>query len=310
MGTGTALRDQDLLHYRTSSKLPWATEIGTGSTWEASPQRPPRDRSTHPWKRAHWPYFPRRNPRMVGPLDILRGRVSCAHGIVGHSLTAVCAAAVVAGCGTPAPPRLPLRARPRGHAPATTTAPGTAPPALPSPAGWKNSRRRMAPDVRLPGGVDHHGPGRQKSAGGVFVDLVSDYGKSIATLRTGMVTGAQCAEKYPFSVFDSEQLPALAQVGETPRFVRGPGYPASRRGVEVFALATASPPGPNPWGTPPVRSSTSSPGRRTGPCSAASMTLSTRPRVLRRTWTPRRSTSPPASTRTLPAITSLRPAGK
>ncbi|KUM32524.1 hypothetical protein AR539_18490 [Arthrobacter sp. EPSL27] len=62
-------------------------------------------------------------------------------------------------------------------------------------------------------------PAGPPAEGGVFVALVSDYGKTMATLRTGMTSGAECPEKLPFMVYDTEPVPALAQGGEAPRFV-------------------------------------------------------------------------------------------
>jgi hypothetical protein len=59
----------------------------------------------------------------------------------------------------------------------------------------------------------------EASPGGVFLEVLADTGKSIATLRTNMVTGAECTEKYPYSLIDSEDLPALEQAGQVPRFV-------------------------------------------------------------------------------------------
>ncbi|CAI3793623.1 hypothetical protein NKCBBBOE_00854 [Pseudarthrobacter sp. MM222] len=58
---------------------------------------------------------------------------------------------------------------------------------------------------------------------GEFVDVVNEAGKPMASLRTNIVTGAECTEKYPFIVFDSEPLQALAEGGAAdtpvPRFV-------------------------------------------------------------------------------------------
>jgi hypothetical protein len=56
------------------------------------------------------------------------------------------------------------------------------------------------------------------SSGGVFLQIRSPGGKLLATLRTNVVTAGQCAQKYPYSILDSEPLPALAQAGVTPRF--------------------------------------------------------------------------------------------
>ncbi len=54
--------------------------------------------------------------------------------------------------------------------------------------------------------------------GGSFVTVSTDKGKQVATLRTNVVTGSECTKKYPYSVLDTQPLPALAQAGATPRF--------------------------------------------------------------------------------------------
>lgn len=141
------------------------------------------------------------------------------------AFSAFCAAAVLAGCGSPAP--APATGSPTAEtstaaAPATTSAsPGTAtPPAAPAPAGWKTfttSDGSLAFDY--PESWSIKDPADEPAEGGVAVDLVSDYGKTMATLRTNMVTGAECTEKLPFMMYDAEPVPALAQNGVVPRFV-------------------------------------------------------------------------------------------
>ncbi len=60
---------------------------------------------------------------------------------------------------------------------------------------------------------------KEAAPGGVFVEVLTAAGKSIATLRTHIVTKADCAQKYPYTLMDSQELPALAQGGVKPRFV-------------------------------------------------------------------------------------------
>ncbi len=62
-------------------------------------------------------------------------------------------------------------------------------------------------------------PAGQAAPGGVFVGVADEHGTELVTLRTNMVTGSECLDKYPYSVLDSVPLPALAQQGEAPRFV-------------------------------------------------------------------------------------------
>jgi hypothetical protein len=55
--------------------------------------------------------------------------------------------------------------------------------------------------------------GEVPAAGGVFVEVLNANGKSLATLRTNMVTGSECTQKQPYGMLDSVPLPALAQSG-------------------------------------------------------------------------------------------------
>lgn len=66
-------------------------------------------------------------------------------------------------------------------------------------------------------------PAGENSLGGEFVEVLNEAGKPMATLRTKVVTGAECMEKYPAQVFDSQPLQALAEGSAAdapvPRFV-------------------------------------------------------------------------------------------
>lgn len=73
-------------------------------------------------------------------------------------------------------------------------------------------------------------PAGDMPLGGEFVDVVNENGKAMASLRTNIVTGAECMQKYPFVVFDSQPLQQLGERGAAdapmPRFVfeaRGDG---------------------------------------------------------------------------------------
>jgi hypothetical protein len=171
--------------------------------------------------------------------------------------TVVCAfvaAALLAGCGSPAsaPATGSPPATSAGASPGTASAsPGTATSsAAPVPAGWKTfttSDGTLAFDYpetwRI---VDPAGP---PAEGGVFVALVSDYGRTMATLRTGMTSGAECPEKLPFMVYDTEPVPALAQGGETPRFVyEGRTDPAASDPSRSLTLAYGITSEPEPFG--------------------------------------------------------------
>ena len=135
---------------------------------------------------------------------------------------------------------------PATSATATSAPPSTASPAVTVPAGWKTfttSDGTLAFDYPEAWTiVDPAGP---PADGGVFVALVSDYGKTMATLRTNMVTGAECPETLPFMVYDTEPVPALAQDGETPRFVyEGRTDPASGDPSRSLTLAYGITSGP------------------------------------------------------------------
>ncbi|MEV7573381.1 hypothetical protein AB0P28_09820 [Pseudarthrobacter sp. NPDC089323] len=61
--------------------------------------------------------------------------------------------------------------------------------------------------------------GELPEGGGAFAEVTNEAGRPMATLRTNMATGSTCLEKYPYEVLESQELPALAQDGETPRFI-------------------------------------------------------------------------------------------
>jgi hypothetical protein len=60
--------------------------------------------------------------------------------------------------------------------------------------------------------------GEAPPGGGVVVEVSKPDGKSMATLRTNLITGAECFKEQPYGLLDSKPLPALAQNGQTPRF--------------------------------------------------------------------------------------------
>lgn len=66
-------------------------------------------------------------------------------------------------------------------------------------------------------------PAGEAPFGGAFVDVLNTGGKRMATLRTNMVTGSECTEKYPYLLFDSEPMQSLAEPGaadhNVPRYV-------------------------------------------------------------------------------------------
>ena len=61
--------------------------------------------------------------------------------------------------------------------------------------------------------------GELPDGGGAFAEVSNAAGKPLATLRTNMATGSTCTEKYPYSVLEWQELPALTQKGIAPRFI-------------------------------------------------------------------------------------------
>ncbi|WP_306912949.1 MULTISPECIES: hypothetical protein [unclassified Arthrobacter] len=126
--------------------------------------------------------------------------------------------------------------------PASSAAPDTKAPSTASSSGSGTAAATPSSGLKTfttsDGGLSFDFPARwsvRDPAGempleGEFVDVVNEAGKPMASLRTNIVTGAQCTERYPFVVFDSEPLQALAEDGAAdapvPRFVfeaRGDG---------------------------------------------------------------------------------------
>jgi hypothetical protein len=133
---------------------------------------------------------------------------------------ALCVALVLASCSSPA--------QPTPSAPSSGT--GTAVATAPS-ADWKTfTTSDGSLSFDYPARWTVRDPAGEMPLGGEFVDVVNEAGKPMAGLRTNVVTGAECVEKYPVQVFDSEPLQALAESGAAdspvPRFVfeaRGSG---------------------------------------------------------------------------------------
>lgn len=90
--------------------------------------------------------------------------------------------------------------------------------------------------------------GELPEGGGAFAEVANQAGKPLATLRTNMATGSTCMERTPYSVLESQELPALAQNGATPLYIfetRGndatPGpadTPAAAYGIQTSPLPT------------------------------------------------------------------------
>ena len=145
---------------------------------------------------------------------------------------ALCLALTVVSCSSSAGPLPPASSAASGTATPSPTASGTgAAAATPPSSGWKTfTTSDGGLSFDLPAGWSVRDTAAEVPLEGEFVDVVNEAGKPMASLRTNVVTGAECTEKYPFVVFDSEPLQALAEGGAAdapvPRFVfeaRGDG---------------------------------------------------------------------------------------
>lgn len=171
---------------------------------------------------------------------------------------AFCAAVLLSGCGAPAsapstnPPTIdaPSSSSPQGTtssagtagAPPTEGSPSAAPAStVTPPPGWKS---HTTADGTLT--FDYPATWTVKEAGGAAA-LVSDYGKTMATLRTQAGPAPACTTKVPFMAYDSATVPALARSGVVPRFAYeariNPGA-ADPAKAQTFAYGITSAPKP------------------------------------------------------------------
>lgn len=139
---------------------------------------------------------------------------------------AFCTALLLSGCASPAAAPAASSPAPTASslttssapAPSASPSPSSASPAAPVPAGWKSFTTgdgTLTFNYPEKWTVNDAAP----AAKGAAVDVVTDYGRTIASLRTGVVTGAECTVKMPFMQYDTAPVPALAQNGTVPRFV-------------------------------------------------------------------------------------------
>lgn len=175
--------------------------------------------------------------------------------------TVLLSALLLTGCGPEAgPPPAPATttATAATSAPATPTETATPVPTAdgtptatataPAPAAWTSfTTADGALTFDLPATWSVRDPaGELPLGGGAFAEVTNQAGKTLATLRTNMATGSTCMERYPYSVLESQELPALTHNGTTPRFIfetRGnddvPGpddTPAAAYGIQTSQL--------------------------------------------------------------------------
>lgn len=135
-------------------------------------------------------------------------------------------AVLLASCSSPSgPPTGSGTATPSSAASAASSKPGLKPlaQASPRPTGQADWKTYTTPDGKFmfdyPPDWTVKDRAREAAPGGVFIEVFTGAGKSIATLRTNIVTKASCTRKLPYALMDSQELPALARNGVKPRFV-------------------------------------------------------------------------------------------
>ena len=95
-----------------------------------------------------------------------------------------------------------------------------------TPSGWQTFTTSDGLSFDYPPDWTARDPGG--ALGGAFVDVTNAEGKTMAELRSNIVTGAECVEQYPYEVYDSEPLEALTGPGTADRAV--PRYVFESRG--------------------------------------------------------------------------------
>ncbi|MEE2570502.1 hypothetical protein V1638_14025 [Pseudarthrobacter sp. J64] len=130
-------------------------------------------------------------------------------------------AVLFAGCGQQGTPQ----ATPE---PTTTSVESQATAPTPSPTGTVQQQEPWTTFTTADGTLVFDVPaawtvqdpaGELAEGGGAFAEVRNAADKPLATLRTNMATGSTCMEKYPYSVLETEELPALSQGGSVPRFI-------------------------------------------------------------------------------------------
>ncbi len=129
-------------------------------------------------------------------------------------------AAPSAPAGTPPTAAVRPDAAPSGVAPSGVVPSGV------TPSGWQTFTTSDGLSFDYPPGWTARDPGG--ALDGAFVDVTNADGKPMAQLRTNIVTGAECTAQYPYEVYDSEPLQALAEPGSADR--GAPRYVYESRG--------------------------------------------------------------------------------
>ncbi len=151
---------------------------------------------------------------------------------------AIAVVLLLASCGLVPEPSPPTSQTQSSTATPSPTTPSGSPSEEGTPSsGWKTFTTTDAGlSFDYPAGWTVKDPGG--ALGGEFVDVLNAEGKTMAGLRTNIVTGAECVGKTPYEVYDSEPMVALAEGGGADGGV--PRYVFESRGDDPDPVATQS----------------------------------------------------------------------
>ena len=170
-------------------------------------------------------------------------------------------AALLGACGAPAGPGPtstspsmpsvpPLTSAPGGSNGAPTEAPSA--PATPAPtaADWKIFKTADGQlQFDYPAEWTVKDRGAEAASGGVFLEVLTKDGKSLATLVRNVATGSECTQRIPYQVLDLVPVPALVQEGVTPQFIFELRlYPAEKDPMKANVMAYGISSAPKPHG--------------------------------------------------------------
>lgn len=150
-------------------------------------------------------------------------------------------AGLLGACVAPAQPGPPAVTGAPAQGPSATasgssTESGPRPSGATPSAGWLTFTTKDGLSFDFPDGWSVTNAAGEMPLSGVFVDVVNAAGKPMASLRTNIVTGAECVDKLPFEVYDSEPMQALAESGGGDG--AGPRYVFESRGDDTAPGST------------------------------------------------------------------------
>jgi hypothetical protein len=170
--------------------------------------------------------------------------------------TAILMALLFTGCGPQAGPTTTSSPSPAVTSPTATVTTTAMPTAAGSPSATAPAAAAWTSYTTADGQLRFDHPaawsvkdpaGELPQGGGAFAEVTNGAGRPLATLRTNMAVGSTCLDRYPYSVLDSEGLPALMQGEGAPRFVyetRGNGATPGPADTPAAAYGITSVPAP------------------------------------------------------------------